>query len=202
MAEMPIDRIFGDGTCGVSGNALPGDVAGHAEAFQMTEDEFRPFYDRTARPLWAYLARISGDRRLADDLLQETYYRFLKSRKAFDDEAHRRNYLFRIATNLVLDSKRQPRSERSERSADGNPGVLTTVRAGSDVAGAVAQRVDVGRAMGRLRPRDRALVWLAYVNGSSHKEIAEALGLRTASIKLMLFRARRRLAALLREMPL
>jgi RNA polymerase sigma-70 factor (ECF subfamily) len=167
----------------------------------MTEDEFRPFYDRTARPLWAYLARISGDRRLADDLLQETYYRLLKSRKAFDDEAHRRNYLFRIATNLVLDSKRQPRSERSERSADGNPGVLTSASAGSDVAGAVAQRVDVGRAMGRLRPRDRALVWLAYVNGSSHKEIAEALGLRTTSIKLMLFRARRRLAALLREMP-
>ena len=199
MAEMPIDRIFGDGTCVVSGNALPGDVAGHAEAFQMTEDEFRPCYDRTARPLWAYLARISGDRRLADDLLQETYYRFLKSRKAFDDEAHRRNYLFRIATNLVLDSKRQPRSERS---ADGNPSVLTSAKAGSDVAGAVAQRVDVGRAMGRLRPRDRALVWLAYVNGSSHKEIAEALGLRTASIKLMLFRARRRLAALLREMPL
>jgi len=198
MADLRIHRIFGNGTCVVSGNALPADAAGPAEAFQMTEDEFRPFYERTARPLWAYLARVSGDRRLADDLLQETYYRFLKSRKAFDDETHRRNYLFRIATNLVVDRKRQPRSERA---ADSDSSGLLDNASTRDVAGAAAQRVDVGRAMRKLRPRDRALVWLAYVNGSSHKEIAEALGLRTASIKLMLFRARRRLAALLREMP-
>ena len=51
--------------------------------------------------------------------------------------------------------------------------------------------------MARLKPRERALLWLAYAQGSSHKEIAESLGLRAASVKLLLFRARRRLAALL-----
>jgi len=53
--------------------------------------------------------------------------------------------------------------------------------------------------MAKLRPRDRAMVWLAYVNGSSHEEIAATLGLKTASIKMLLFRARRRLASLLGE---
>ena len=38
--------------------------------FEMDEDTFRAFYDRTSRPLWAYLARITGDRQAADDLLQ------------------------------------------------------------------------------------------------------------------------------------
>ena len=47
-------------------------------ALQMDEDTFRAFYDRTARQVWAYLARITGDRTLADDLLQESYYRFLR----------------------------------------------------------------------------------------------------------------------------
>ena len=180
--------------------APPGAVAAvdGDEAFAMTEDAFRLFYDRTARPLWAYLARISGDRRLADDLLQETYYRFLKSGATIDDETHRKNYLFRIATNLVVDSHRRPR-------VDARPSREAVVDAAVDPVGNVAddaaRRVDVGRALAKLRPRDRALVWLAYVNGSSHGEIADTLGLRKGSIKLLLFRARRRLAALLREEP-
>ena len=49
--------------------------------------------------------------------------------------------------------------------------------------------------MADLSPRDRQMLWLAYVEGSSHTEIAAALGLRTASIRSMLFRARQRLAA-------
>jgi RNA polymerase sigma-70 factor (ECF subfamily) len=51
--------------------------------------------------------------------------------------------------------------------------------------------------MARLTPRERAMLWLAYAQGASHEEIAGALGLKTGSIKLLLFRARRRLAALL-----
>ena len=60
-------------------------------------------------------------------------------------------------------------------------------------------RTDVRRALGRLKPRERAMLWLAYANGSSHAEIADVLGLKTASIKLLLFRARRKLAATLQR---
>src|SRR5512140_837154 len=77
------------------------------DALQMDEDTFRAFYDRTARQVWAYLARITGDRTLADDLLQESYYRFLRAERAFTSESHRRNYLFRIATNLAHDRHRR-----------------------------------------------------------------------------------------------
>ena len=48
--------------------------------------------------------------------------------------------------------------------------------------------------MEELSPKDRQMLWLAYVEGSSHEEIASALGLRKASIRSMLFRARSRLA--------
>ena len=51
--------------------------------------------------------------------------------------------------------------------------------------------------MARLTRRERDLLWLAYAQGSSHEEIATTLGLKTASIKSLLFRARRRLASLL-----
>ena len=62
--------------------------------FQMDEETFRSFYDRTARSVWAYLSRATSDSRLADDLLQETYYRLLRAGRDYEDEAHRRHYCF------------------------------------------------------------------------------------------------------------
>ncbi len=52
--------------------------------------------------------------------------------------------------------------------------------------------------MQALKPRARQLLWLAYVEGMSHAEIAEATGLGVMSIRLLLFRARRHAAGLLR----
>ena len=159
---------------------------------EMDEETFRGFYDRTARALWAYLAQTTGDRQHAEDLLQETYYRFLRTTTTFEDDDHRRNYLFRIATNLVRDQRRRPRVAAVPiDEADG------AVGAGRDGAEHAARRVDLGRAMGHLKPRERSLLWLAYVQGWSHEEIASALGLKTASLKMLLFRARRRLLAAL-----
>jgi len=166
------------------------------EAFSMDEDSFRVFYERTARPVWVYLSRMTGDARLADDLLQETYYRFLRSGSTHENEAHRRNYLFRIATNLVHDQRRKPRADRVELSESID---AADTRVDVNVAERTARRLDLARAMERLKPRERNMLWLAYANGSSHQEIADALGLKRASIKLLLFRARRRLANLLRE---
>jgi hypothetical protein len=50
-----------------------------------------------------------------------------------------------------------------------------------------------------VKPREPDLLWLAHALGSSHEEIAASLGLKTGSIKALLFRARRRLASLLRQ---
>ena len=53
--------------------------AGVSEGLAMTEAEFRDFYTLTARPLKSYLARITGNPALAEDLLQESYYRILRA---------------------------------------------------------------------------------------------------------------------------
>jgi RNA polymerase sigma-70 factor (ECF subfamily) len=67
-----------------------------------------------------------------------------------------------------------------------------------DHAQRTEQRTDLERAMAHLKPRERMLLWLAYAQGESHKDIATTMGLQTGSIKLLLFRARRKLADLLR----
>src|SRR3954469_8170429 len=177
---------------------LAAGTAEQEDTFHMDEDAFRLFYERRARPVWAYLSRMSGDPRLADDLLQEAYYRFLRANVTHESDAHRRNYLFRIATNLVRDMRRRPRLDVAH-AAEGADELEHADPQSADAAGGAVRRLDLARSMARLKPRERDLLWLAYAQGSSHKEIAEALGLKTASIKLLLFRARRRLAGLLRE---
>jgi len=153
------------------------------------EAAFQLIYNATARPLWAYLLRVSGRHDVADDLLQETYCRFL-GRKAGDlamDEAETRSYLFRIATNLLRD-----RWRRGESAFDGDAQEEPVVEHDP------AAKMDVRRVMQALKPRARQLLWLAYVEGMSHAEIAEATGLSVLSIRLLLFRARRHAAGLLR----
>ncbi|MGQ0733313.1 MAG: RNA polymerase sigma factor, partial [Acidobacteriota bacterium] len=80
-------------------------------ALGMDETAFRAFYDRTSRGLWSYLARITGDRLVAEDLMQEAYYRFLRASKTYENERHRRNSLFQIATHLAYDLRRRPRTQ-------------------------------------------------------------------------------------------
>lgn len=185
-----------DLTFSVASDAQPLDAfaAGADVAFQMDEQTFRAFYDRTARPLWGYLSRVTGDRQLAEDLLQEAYFRFLRANAVYENEAHRRNALFRIATNVARDAHRRRRVRPIPSSA---PVDLTMVPDRADEAGRFQRRTDLDRALQRLKPRERALLWLAYAEGSSHREIAAAVGVKLASVKLLLFRARRKLASLL-----
>ena len=165
-------------------------VAETDQAFHMDEETFRAFYDRTARSVWAYLSRLTGNAHLADDLLQETYYRFLRIDRPFSSDAHRRHYLFRIATNLVRDQRRRPQLTAA---SEAPPHEHRT----SDHGNRVVAHIDLARAMEQLKPRDRSLLWLAYARGSSHREIAQCLGLSIGSVKPLLFRARRKLATLL-----
>jgi RNA polymerase sigma-70 factor (ECF subfamily) len=160
----------------------------------MDDERFAGFYQRTARPLWAYLARVSGNAALADDLLQESYLRLLCATFVADGEVSCRRYLFRIATNLLRDYWRRPATASLDELPEG--ALAADERRGSEQFDSKAL---LGRAFMHLRPRERQLLWLAYAEGSTHREIAEITGLGAASIRLLLFRARRKLARLLRK---
>jgi RNA polymerase sigma-70 factor (ECF subfamily) len=154
----------------------------------MDEAAFQAFYERTAPALWSYLRRVSGDPSAADDLLQESYLHFLRATGAPTEEAHQKNYLFRIATNLLRDRFRAGR-----RLFVPLPELSTGKRAGHEVE----LRFDIGHVLAELKLRERSLLWLAYVEGYDHEEIAAMLRCKAASVRPMLFRARQRLAGLL-----
>jgi RNA polymerase sigma-70 factor, ECF subfamily len=170
-------------------NVLAGDAAS-ISATAMHNDAFAAFYERSARPLWAYLARVSGDAALADDLLQESFVRFLCADAELDGEVAARRYLFRIATNLMKDHWRRPRATSMDELPEEHFSANGT-------SGQVESEMMLGPALKQMRPRERQLLWLAYAEGYSHREIAEVTGLASASIRLLLFRARRKVAKLI-----
>jgi RNA polymerase sigma-70 factor (ECF subfamily) len=178
----------------VIANALPSAAAKAMEP-AMDSDRFAAFYQRSAGSLWAYLARASGDPSLADDLMQESFVRFLCADSPSDGEVASRKYLFRIASNLLRDHWRRPRTL--------DIAALPPERMASPSgASEIHSRLTLEPALAALRPRDRQLLWLAHAENYSHREIAEITGLATASIRLLLFRARREMASLLRKPPL
>ncbi len=159
----------------------------------MDEAAFTDFYQRTARPLWAYLARVSGDGALADDLLQESYLHFLSAANLVKGEVACRRYLFRIATNLMRDHWRRPKHTQLAEIAEG-------VWAADDrESHRVEAEAALDTALANMRPRDKQLLWLAYAEGYTHREIAEITGLGATSIRLLLFRAKRKVTRSLRQ---
>ncbi len=133
-----------------------------------------------------YLLRVTGELATADDLSQEAYLRFLGADTMRDASAeHRRRFLFHVATNLLRDRFR--RSRHWEEVDDGMLAVAPEIETGSIVR----------QALHRLSARERALLWLAYVEQLSHREIATMLGIREASVRPMLYRAKGHLAGIL-----
>ncbi len=155
----------------------------------MTAEEFDAVYARTMRPLRAYLRRAAGDLALADDVLQETYYRFLSMEAGRRDAAPERPLLFRMATHILYDHFR--RFRREERHSYAWPRPSAAVQ--PDLPH------DLDRVFRELTLKERSLLWLAHVEGLSHAEVAAALDLKPGSVRVLLFRARRALAGLLRD---
>lgn len=155
----------------------------------IDESSFEALYRQTAGPLRAYVVRVIGSTTPAEDIVQESYLRLLRAPPPTADPGQLRAYLFRIASNLIRDSWRRQQRER------GSPGhgALDAVAVNPDFP----LRLDMARVFEQLRPQQRQLMWLAYVEGADHREIAAALGLRERSVRVLLHRARRKLAALL-----
>lgn len=151
----------------------------------MNESTFNALYADIAKPLWKYVARVSGRNDIADDVLQEAFFRFLRSSRTALSNVEARLYLFRIATNLLND-----RWRRGE-DLDGCESKEAVTEGRFDVA------LDAAWVLQQLKPRARELLWLAYVEGMSHSEIAKATGLNRMSVRILLLRARRQARAYL-----
>lgn len=161
--------------------------AGRAET--LSHEQFGRFYTLTMPRLRSYIRRVGSNEAIADDILQESYIRLLSAPPMREDE--RKSYLYRVATNLITDYWRAESRNRHwwQMSSQTEQAPDAALDLSSDVRALFA----------KIGIRERALLWLAYVEGADHREIAESLHLTEKSVKVLLYRARRKMEAVLRK---
>lgn len=157
--------------------------------------QFLAVYEDTAATLRRYVMKMTGTRDLVEDIVQEAYLRLLTSAPGHLSGRQLQTYLFSTATNIVRDSWR-----RGAVAGHWMPLDEEMVDTGTDPE-SVLSKIDSERVLSRLSILQRSIVWLAYAEGYSHREIARVTGVKEKSVRVLLFRARQKIKQELQDSP-
>jgi RNA polymerase sigma-70 factor (ECF subfamily) len=157
-----------------------------AEAYQRVVLELK---DR----VFGYSSQLLRDREEARDVTQEAFIRLWEHRAALTDPAAAKPWVLRTAHNLCIDRLRQRRSRGTASLDDVVEPAADPSFAPDRPADDRARRAEVERALGRIPPRDRALLLLREVHGHSYEELANLMDTPIGTLKSLLHRARARL---------
>lgn len=179
-------------------------AAGRAAELALVErcrrgelEAFEELYRAHAGRLYGLAFRMLGNQADAEDLLQDIFLSAHRKLDSFRGEAALGTWLYRLATNQILDHLRS-RAARTEQRTDGieDEGLLpdTTSHRLADQA---IDRLDLERALAELPEGCRAAFVLHDVEGLEHKEIGEVLGIAEGTSKSQVHKARLRLRKIL-----
>jgi RNA polymerase sigma-70 factor (ECF subfamily) len=143
-------------------------------------------YHRHAAGLLALLYRLTGSSADAEDLVQDLFIGLPEALDRYQERGRFDGWLRSLAVRLSL---MRLRSERRRREVN-----LEQIGSLANRPGE-APDTDLWRALGELPADQRAVVVLKVVEGYSHEEIAELLGIRRGTSEVRLHRALRRLRA-------
>jgi RNA polymerase sigma-70 factor, ECF subfamily len=131
------------------------------------------------------LRRLSGDVTLADDLAQDAFLHAWQKLAGLRQPGAFGAWLRQIAVNIWLQHARRQRIPMD--AIEESPRALNAASEGG--MSNAATRIDLETALTRLRPAERLCVVLAYAEGMSHAQIAEATGLPLGTVKSHVTRA-------------
>jgi len=152
---------------------------------------FERLYRENERKVFGLCFRLSSDPALAEELTQEVFVRAWRKLSSFRGESAFSSWLYPLTVNVALSERRSRRRRDARIVATDDPASLERApRSPAPEAG-----FDLEKAMATLPPGARAVFVLHDVEGRTHEEIAQLLGLAAGTSKAQLHRARR----LLRE---
>ena len=153
-----------------------------------TADEITALYERHADTVWRVCFAFMKNREDAQDLLQETFLRLFRSDKQFDGPEHEKAWLIVTASNLCKTALKDP--ARHMEDIDDHE-ELPAPESSTDP--------DVSKALLKLPPEYKDVIYLYYYEGFRSADIAKLQGKPPATVRTQLARARKLLKKLLEE---
>ncbi|MFB0566477.1 MAG: RNA polymerase sigma factor [Candidatus Aminicenantaceae bacterium] len=157
-------------------------------------------YQRNAGSVLNYLVSLSGDRNLAEDLTSETFYRAMLAIDGFRGRSNVKTWLIRIARNLYL--RRMEREKRMISLEQLHDRGLRLTSQQDDPETNLLDRERsqmIHGALLSLSEDDRSILFLSSRESMRCREIGQILGISEVAVKVRLYRARRRLVAMIRN---
>lgn len=151
----------------------------------------RTLYERYAPRVYAVVRRIAANDDLAQDYAQEAWIRAMRALPTFRGDSRFSTWLHRIAVNAALQAVRRT-GTRTKREAP----MPETVAVDPGVRDSLLQK-RLEAALDRLPEGMRQVLILHDVEGYTHEEIGEVLGIAAGTSKSQLFKARAKMRALL-----
>lgn len=151
----------------------------------------RALYDRYAPRVYAVVRRIAADDDLAQDYAQEAWIRAIRALPTFRGDARFSTWLHRIAVNAALQALRK--SETRTRREGPAPEDVPVAPPSTDAL--LQERLE--RALDELPEGMRQVLILHDVEGYTHEEIGDVLGVTAGTSKSQLFKARAKMRVLL-----
>jgi RNA polymerase sigma factor (sigma-70 family) len=147
-------------------------------------------FERHHKSLFRYFVSMQRDRQIAEDLVQDVFFRMLRYRSTYDAAQSFTAWMYQIARNAGTDLSRKKRevvdidefADRRPEFASKQPGPEETV----------VRKQDLGllrRSLEMLPPEKREVLVLSRLQGMKHDEIALVLGCEVGTVKVRVFRA-------------
>jgi len=159
------------------------------------------FYDRYAALALGLLCRMLGNRNEAEEILQEVFLQVWRDARRYDPKrASPRGWLLLLARSRALDRYRCTLARRHREDASARSEATRAVAPlGTRRLEHGESRLRIGRAIGRLPPEQRKVIELAFWEGLTQTQIAEALGAPLGTVKSRALLAMKKLREMLRE---
>lgn len=146
---------------------------------------FERLYRAHSERVFTICLRMVSDRRRAEELTQDVFVRVWRKLPTFRGDSRVSTWLHRVTVNVVLTSRKSDNAGKNRAVSDDDAIAVTPGRAAF-----VGERLDLDRAIAGLPRGARQVFVLHDVEGFTHEEIGEQLGISAGGSKAQLHRAR------------